>query len=182
MQAKDIVLGLLMQGPKSGYDIKQEYEIELSHFFDASYGSVYPALKQLEKSGMIVKETVMQEGKPDKHLFTITDLGEQQFQQYLASPIQADFYRSDILARLYFGKYGSTEDLIRWLEEGMSERIRLLQQLEEVYEEYKTNFSPPRLISIQFGMQDYQAQIKVMQQGIDYLKSDQGHEFWEMPS
>ncbi|MCM3338595.1 PadR family transcriptional regulator [Paenibacillus sp. MER TA 81-3] len=89
LQAKDIVLGLLMQGPKSGYDIKQEYEIELSHFFDASYGSVYPALKQLEKSGMIVKETVMQ---------------------------------------------------------------------------------------------DYQAQIKAMQQGIDYLKSDQGHEFWEMPS
>lgn len=27
MRAKDIVLGLLMQGPKSGYDIKQEYEI-----------------------------------------------------------------------------------------------------------------------------------------------------------
>ncbi|MCY9515483.1 PadR family transcriptional regulator [Paenibacillus apiarius] len=182
MQAKDVVLGLLMQGPKSGYDIKQEYEMGLSHFFDASYGSVYPALKQLEKSGMIVKEIVVQEGKPNKHMFTITELGERQFQHYLASPVQPDFYRSDILARLYFGKYGSADALVRWLQEGIDERIRLLRQLETAYEEHKAVLSPPRLISIQFSLQDYQAQIKVMQKGIDYLQSGQGYEFWEMSS
>ncbi|UHA75569.1 PadR family transcriptional regulator [Paenibacillus sp. 481] len=171
MQAKDIVLGLLMQGPKSGYDIKQAYELNLSHFFDASYGSVYPTLKQLEKAGHIRKETIIQEGKPNKHVYSITDEGRQKFVQYLASPVQPDLYRSDVLARLYFGGFAHVQEVTGWLEETLELRQSLLQQLEAVYEESKTILSPPQMLSLQLGLIDYRSQICMFERAISYLKS-----------
>ncbi|WP_028543844.1 PadR family transcriptional regulator [Paenibacillus taiwanensis] len=179
MQAKDIILGLLMQGPMSGYDIKQHYEVSLGHFFDASYGSVYPTLKQLEKTALIEKETIIQEGKPNKNLYSITDQGKEQFYQYLFSPIQADIYRSDILARLYFGKFGDAQSLIERLQEAVIQRQAQLAQLEHAYHMHKQDLSAPRLISLQFGMEDYKAQISVFQKGIQYLRSEESFEFWE---
>ncbi|MGZ9586371.1 PadR family transcriptional regulator [Paenibacillus marinisediminis] len=172
MQAKDVVLGLLMQGPKSGYDIKQEYEVSLNHFFDASYGSVYPTLKQLEKSDCIIKEIIVQEGKPNKNIYSITESGKKHFMDYMNSPVQDDIYRSDILARLFFSKYMDDERLVSHLEEAVELRKKYLSQLEDVYENLKHQLSKPRMITLQFGIKDYRAQVEVLEQSISYMKSD----------
>lgn len=179
MQAKDIVLGLLMQGPMSGYDIKQEYELSLSHFFDASYGSVYPTLKQLEKLQLIDKELIIQEGKPNKNMYSITEMGKQCFLTYLDSPIQGDIYRSDILARMFFGRYSTEEQLIAQLEDAVHERKQVLAQLEDAYRGFKDQMTKPRMISLQYGLKDHKAQVEVLEQSIAYMKSEQtAAQFW----
>ncbi|WP_236880832.1 PadR family transcriptional regulator [Clostridioides difficile] len=43
-----IILGFLMEKELSGYDLKQIMSESTSYFFDASFGSIYPALKRLE--------------------------------------------------------------------------------------------------------------------------------------
>lgn len=48
---RDVVLGLLMGKELSGYDIKIVFEDVFTHFFDGSFGMIYPTLRQLEKEG-----------------------------------------------------------------------------------------------------------------------------------
>ena len=49
-----IILGFLMGCAASGYDLKQYMAESTSYFFDASYGSIYPALKRLEEKKLIL--------------------------------------------------------------------------------------------------------------------------------
>ena len=44
MDVKTVCLGMLTDGPASGYDLKKQFESTFSHFFAAGYGSIYPAL------------------------------------------------------------------------------------------------------------------------------------------
>ncbi|GMB75316.1 hypothetical protein BCER1_17170 [Bacillus cereus] len=55
MKGRDVVLGLLMQKELSGYDIKIVFEDVFTHFFDGSFGMIYPTLRQLENEGKIKK-------------------------------------------------------------------------------------------------------------------------------
>lgn len=43
-----IILGFLLSKDLTGYDLKQRMAKSTSFFFDASFGSIYPALKRLE--------------------------------------------------------------------------------------------------------------------------------------
>lgn len=173
MQARDIVLGLLMQGPMSGYDIKQQYESRMRHFFNASYGSVYPTLKLLEKEGLLEKKLVVQEGKPNKNMYSITESGLQQFLIYVNSPVQEDIVRSDLTARLYFGSAISQEQLIAQLKESIIYRKRVISQLSHVYQTRKDKIPKTQIVSIQFGLHIYRSQVEVLERSIEYIRSNE---------
>ncbi|MDZ7543438.1 hypothetical protein GNF83_20115 [Clostridium perfringens] len=91
---------------------------------------------------------------------------------YMNSPVQSDIFRSDILARLFFGKYTDDERLVSHLEEAVELRKKYLSQLEDIYENLKHQLSKPRVISMQFGIKDYRAQVEVLEQSISYMKTD----------
>ena len=45
MDTRSICLGVLSMGEATGYEIKKLFEDgPFSHFYDAGYGSIYPAL------------------------------------------------------------------------------------------------------------------------------------------
>jgi DNA-binding PadR family transcriptional regulator len=47
------VLGLLREGPRHGYDLKQRCSEIVGPLWGVSFGSLYPALKRLERNGAI---------------------------------------------------------------------------------------------------------------------------------
>jgi DNA-binding PadR family transcriptional regulator len=76
MNVRTLCLGILAQGESSGYEIKKAIEDGLySHFIDASYGSIYPALTQLTAEGLLTVRAEEQTGKPDKKVYAITPAG-----------------------------------------------------------------------------------------------------------
>ena len=52
MDVKTVCLGMLTDGPASGYDLKKQFESSFGHFFAAGYGSIYPALSSLAANGI----------------------------------------------------------------------------------------------------------------------------------
>ena len=58
-----IILGFLMRRKATGYDLKQYMAESTSYFFDASYGSIYPALKRLEEKKFLCSEEQVTGGK-----------------------------------------------------------------------------------------------------------------------
>src|SRR5580658_9940138 len=51
---KPIILDLIYQKPRHGYDIIQELEKQFHGFYSPSPGSVYPILQLLEDQGFII--------------------------------------------------------------------------------------------------------------------------------
>ena len=76
MNIRTLCLGILSFKEASGYEIKKMVEDGMfSHFIDASYGSIYPALTQMLTEDMVTVRAEEQSGRPDKKVYSITDNG-----------------------------------------------------------------------------------------------------------
>jgi DNA-binding PadR family transcriptional regulator len=70
-----LLLGLLLSGPKSGYDLRRLLQdSELGQFSD-SPGSVYPALRRLEKSGQVRAAAAKTRGARRRTLYKLSARG-----------------------------------------------------------------------------------------------------------
>jgi DNA-binding PadR family transcriptional regulator len=68
-----VILSLLADGPKHGYQLMKEMQERSGGAYRASAGSVYPTLQQLEDEGMV--EAEMQSGR---RVYRLTKLGREE--------------------------------------------------------------------------------------------------------
>lgn len=111
MDVKTVCLGMLTDGPASGYDMKKQFESSFGHFFPAGYGSIYPALATLARDGLVEFEEVPQEGRPDRKVYSITEAGREALMEGLASPDPSHKIRSEFLATLWFAHLMTDEQI-----------------------------------------------------------------------
>lgn len=105
IDVKTLCLGVLSRGDASGYDVRKEFEEgPLSHFSDAAFGLIYPALKRLEEEGLIVMVPHSGDGRSDKKMFRITPSGRHALDLALMRPPAPDKLRSDLMFVLTFGQ------------------------------------------------------------------------------
>jgi DNA-binding PadR family transcriptional regulator len=84
---RHFILGLLMQQPMSGYDIKRFLKNLDWLIGSPSFGSLYPALHALLEDGLVTVETQPRQGKPPKKLYSITEAGQRVFQAWIEQPV-----------------------------------------------------------------------------------------------
>ncbi len=98
MNTQTLILAILNFADASGYEIKkQSSEGAFSYFVDISYGSIYPTLAKLEQEGKVTCRSEVQSGKPDKKVYSITDMGRLEFIATLAQPPAHDKFKSEFL-------------------------------------------------------------------------------------
>ncbi len=96
-------MGVLSLGEASGYEIKKEIEEGLfNHFIDASFGSIYPALTQLNAEGFVTLRAEEQTSRPDKKVYAITQAGKDYFAKSIAVIPARDKYKSEFLFEMLF--------------------------------------------------------------------------------
>lgn len=78
-----LILSQLMNGPKHGYEIKKNVLIMLGKSNSINNNYLYPALKRFEEAGIITKRLEAQEKRPNRHIYSITDLGRELFYEML---------------------------------------------------------------------------------------------------
>jgi DNA-binding PadR family transcriptional regulator len=91
--------------PMSGYDIKKTIEQSIVHFWNESYGRIYPVLQELDEQGLATRKVERTEGKPDRQVYSITRAGERELHRWLVTPIKNDQVRSELLLKLFFGSH-----------------------------------------------------------------------------
>ena len=131
MDVKTVCLGMLTDGEASGYDLKKEFESSFGHFFAAGYGSIYPALNALAVDGLVECRHVPQEGKPDRKVYSITELGRQHLLAALDNPCPSHKVRSEFLATMCFSHLMSPEQIETVLENRVKEMTNYLQLFKE---------------------------------------------------
>jgi DNA-binding PadR family transcriptional regulator len=170
MNIQHVILGFLAEKPMSGYDIKQMMENSVSYFFDASFGAIYPALKRMEKEGYIEKEIIQQEGKPNKNLFVITESGKEEFLKYMESPLNPTLIRSDILIRIFFGRYTNKENIRNWLFIEKEKAQAQLEHLNAINQKYP-NMESFKRITLLYGIENARFTIDWIEKELHHLNN-----------
>lgn len=101
MKLTTLCLGLLINGPLSGYALRQLVEERLGHFQHASFGALYPALGKLEASGLVSVDRTGSSALA-KRMYAITDKGREKFDDELAQSTASESFRSEFLSAMHF--------------------------------------------------------------------------------
>jgi len=135
-----LFLGLLMDGPKHGYEIKRKIEEELLPLVGLKVKSIYYPLKKMERLELIEKD-VGREGKfPEKYIYRITPKGRKIFDHLITESflsIERPFFNIDL--SLYFMQYVDKSISRRKLRG----RIMYLKQVKRAVEKLLKKEQPP---------------------------------------
>src|SRR5262245_20525968 len=168
-KSRFLVLGLLSEGPKSGYDIKTEVEEVINHFWKESFGSIYPVLEQLEGEELIAPAPGPEDGR-GRRAYVLTRKGRTALARWLAEPLEPDIVRNELLLKLYVGGDASADVLIRQVDtyrERNEAFLTLLSNAErEIVQAQKTEVAVSdrrltyRLLTVRLGKRVASARIK----------------------
>lgn len=127
-----VLLGILTWGPMSGYDMKKTIERSLGFFWQESYGQIYPMLAQLAAEGLAAKAVEAQDGRPDRHVYAITEAGRVALRAWLAQPTAPHRERVEVLVKLIFGQQVPPADNLAHLARFRAEHEALLAQYRQI--------------------------------------------------
>ncbi len=102
MEIQKIILGLLQANPMTGYELKQMFDTSLRFCSGASFGSIYPVLKKLEAAGLVSMELMVQDGKPNRKVYSITPAGKEAFAESLLEKLNVPPFRNEFITKAFF--------------------------------------------------------------------------------
>ncbi|WP_434965828.1 PadR family transcriptional regulator [Janibacter indicus] len=117
MELRHALLGLISLRPMSGYDLGRAFAGSVAHFWHADQSQIYRTLERLTASGAITTRVIPQEGRPDRKVHSLTEVGHGELEDWLTSPVEADRPKEAFLARLFFAGPLGQEAVERLLTE-----------------------------------------------------------------
>ncbi len=85
MSTPHVLLGLLVAGPRHGYDLKRAHDERLPQAKPLAFGQVYATLGRLERDGFVEPVGQDREAGPDRTSYALTDAGRAQLDGWLAA-------------------------------------------------------------------------------------------------
>ena len=124
-----MVLGLLKSKPMSGYEIQQILTKSQSDSWAGILpGSIYHALKKMEKEGLVEIDLIEKTGNRSKAIYKITQDGEKEFEALLLESLQVSsvYLPSNLYTGLSFIQHLSNDEIIQSFK---NQQILLEEQL-----------------------------------------------------
>lgn len=128
-----LLLGLLLDGSATLYDLHKRFGAGISLFYAASFGSIQRALRQAEAQGWARSEETMH-GARRKRFYAITDEGRTVWRSWMLSALSGSDPEPLMLARIYLLGHLTTAErtaciaVIRSRLAEDEERLRTLAQ------------------------------------------------------
>lgn len=128
MSLKHALLGFINYGPMTGYELKKFFDTSVAHFWNAELSQIYPTLKHMETDGLVKMSVDVQEDRPNRKVYSITEAGQSELTDWLALPAEPEQLREPLLIKIFFGAALPKHAL-----------IRVLEQVIEGHKEYQAN-------------------------------------------
>jgi PadR family transcriptional regulator AphA len=129
-KTKYILLGMLARMPQTGYTIKKWLENEYSHFWQESFGQIYPTLKQLVAEGLAVSSDHGSVGNGrGKIVYSITEAGRTKLADWLRQAPEIEKLRYEILLKISFGMNTKPEVLLSHLDDFIQRNEKLAKEM-----------------------------------------------------
>ncbi len=98
-----VVLGMLSAQPMTGYALRQRIAGSVGHFWQESYGQLYPTLRRLTAEGLL--EARAARGGPGRGgtTYRVTARGRRVLSEWVSRPPAIESVRSELLLKVFFG-------------------------------------------------------------------------------
>lgn len=134
MSSEFALLGLLLDGPKHGYELARRFapETPLGDICPLEMSMLYALLKKQEKAGYIEPQLESQGARPPKRTFHLTDLGRAAFMDWVRAPVARNpEIRLDFLVKLYFARQLGSDDVGALIGRQIEVSRSLLERLQQ---------------------------------------------------
>lgn len=84
------ILGFLYDTPLHGYELRKRIAALTGHVRPTAESTMYPAIKRLEKAGLLARATQPGSVAAPRHVLTLTEEGARELRRRLAAPAQRD--------------------------------------------------------------------------------------------
>src|SRR5438876_10153792 len=97
----DAILACLTERPMTGYELAKTFDASIGFFWKADHQQIYRELTKLRDRGHIQGRELVQSGKPNKLVYTLTPEGRAALRHWAARPSVPASIKDDLLVRLY---------------------------------------------------------------------------------
>lgn len=169
-----VILGLLSHEPMTGYDIKKVMDTQLSMFWGASFGSIYPTLSEMLSQGLITKENISTNDR-EKLQYTITQKGHEFLHEWLVLPVEKDELRYETLLKLFFGSENGPAGTIKHIEafeEKIASQLVILKRSVQILEQilHTEDAHLYYLLAAKFGVTTYEGYLNWCSEAKEILR------------
>lgn len=174
------ILGFLAMEPLSGYNLKKRFDQSVAHFWTATQSHIYKSLEKLESQGWAESQTVVQDGKPNTKVYSITGNGREELHRWLTAPLPLETIRMEWMVQVFFASYASDEEILALLETRLAEVNKLLSYYKEEIDPKLRSFScqglerPSRYwrMTLLTGIGMRESEAALLRQTIEHLRSE----------
>jgi DNA-binding PadR family transcriptional regulator len=131
MSLRHGLLGLLAEGPASGWDLTRRFEEVLGTVWPAGHPQIYGELRRLESEGLIQVDS---EGPRRRKAYRITDAGLTEVRRWLSSTEIDHTLRTESLLRSVFFWLMTPDELAAHLDREASYFTGLVEQYRRLAE------------------------------------------------
>lgn len=138
MALREAILGLLCDGPMTGYEIKQFFRNVIKHFWSVSDGQLYPTLKKMHDTGLISLRVIRQDSTANKHLYSITEQGRVHFEQWIREPVtKFEELKEPLVTKVFFFDKLPKEEVLSHLRYQLELHTRILEEFRNIRDTYE---------------------------------------------
>lgn len=168
------ILGMLMTEPMTGYRLREAITQSVGHFWQESFGQLYPALKELERQELIAADRSAQ-AERRRVQYVITAAGRRALRAWLESePESLASNRSELLLKLFFGQHASDGAIRGHLEQHRDGLLRARDEyraMERLVLADDANAQPYWLATVRHGLAMVQAGLEWTEQTITQVSA-----------
>jgi DNA-binding PadR family transcriptional regulator len=163
-----ILLGLLKESPKHGYEIKKKIKEILFLFAGVDLKSIYYPLRILEKNGLVVKRINKAGRRPQRFVYELTAKGKERFKRLLTESF-LDFKRPQFSLdlSLYFLNYMQPDIARRRLRARMLVLDKLCRSLSQMLNSFKKKKNASLARMLEHNLQMVQTESRFLQRLIN---------------
>src|SRR5437762_12694369 len=154
------ILGLLKERSMHGYQLSKRLTDALGGLWKVSYGSLYPALKRLEREGAVEPVFAKDDVGRRKNVYRITAKGEALFADLLQEAAPESWEDNRFRVRLAFFQYLKPDTRLRLLEKRRAYLEGRLSQIKTSLSKARERIDNYTLSLMQHGEESTQQDIK----------------------
>lgn len=148
MALGEAILICLTDKPMSGYELAKSFDTSIGFFWRADHQQIYRELAKLRDRGHVQGQEVIQTGKPNKLVYSLTDDGRMHIRRWSQQPTKPTYAKDDLLVRVYALDAIDLDALRVDLMARMEAHRDKLVRYQHILDKY---FSGPNLAPVQKG-------------------------------
>jgi len=163
----------------TGYELAKTFDASIGFFWKADHQQIYRELSRLRDKGHVQGREVVQSGKPNKLVYTLTAEGRAALKHWAARPSVPPSIKDDLLIRLY--ALDSVE-----IEPLRTDLMARLEHHRDRYERYERllnkrfpdGTAPPadlgKMLGLRIGMRHQRVVVEWCEEALDALSAITG--------